>query len=228
MGTTWLTPSPESNTTPVVRPDANLQPNTCQVSTKPIAMSVDWRRCRCRCRCGTYKLSTACTDKNKAGELKVSKKISAAFSRWRRGFSGASVSSTGCSSGRTASAAYALLHRRSMSSQSRTRPCAMGYEILSKPRSSSARSPTTTISSSPESVLPTLARRLLRRSSSRAPSITRVCLGRPTLHTDTHHLASQLPLSLTMAPMHRRTYNAGIESLGSESPAIPAFSTPEP
>lgn len=46
----------------------------------------------------TYKLSTACMDRNSAGTLMVSKNISAAFSRFRRGFRGASVSSTGCSS----------------------------------------------------------------------------------------------------------------------------------
>ena len=44
----------------------------------------------------TYKLSTACTDINKAGTLNVSKNISAAFSRFLLGFSGASVSNTGC------------------------------------------------------------------------------------------------------------------------------------
>jgi len=35
-------------------------------------------------------------DINSAGTLEVSKKISAAFSRFLLGFSGASVSSTGC------------------------------------------------------------------------------------------------------------------------------------
>ncbi len=65
--TACVTPSPASNTTPVVRPVA-------------------------------YKLSTACSDTKSAGTLKVSKNISAAFSRFRRGFSGASVSNTGCSS----------------------------------------------------------------------------------------------------------------------------------
>lgn len=44
----------------------------------------------------TYKLSTACIDMYNAGTLKVSKKISAAFSRFLLGFSGASVSRTGC------------------------------------------------------------------------------------------------------------------------------------
>jgi hypothetical protein len=44
----------------------------------------------------TYKLKTACMDINRAGTLKVSKKISAAFSRFLLGFNGASVSNTGC------------------------------------------------------------------------------------------------------------------------------------
>lgn len=44
----------------------------------------------------TYKLKTACTLVNSAGTLKVSKKICAAVSRFARGFSGASVSKTGC------------------------------------------------------------------------------------------------------------------------------------
>lgn len=42
------------------------------------------------------RLRTACIEMCNAGVLKVSKKISAAFSRFRRGFSGASVSNTGC------------------------------------------------------------------------------------------------------------------------------------
>lgn len=44
----------------------------------------------------TYKLSTACMDIYNAGTLKVSKNISAAFSRFLLGLSGASVSNTGC------------------------------------------------------------------------------------------------------------------------------------
>ena len=44
----------------------------------------------------TYRLRTAWTDINRAGTLKVSKNISAAFSRFLRGFNGASVSNTGC------------------------------------------------------------------------------------------------------------------------------------
>lgn len=43
-----------------------------------------------------YKLRTACIEMKRAGTLKVSKKISAAFSRLMLGFRGASVSSTGC------------------------------------------------------------------------------------------------------------------------------------
>jgi hypothetical protein len=65
MGTECVTPSPESKTTPVVRPVE-------------------------------YKLSTACIDMYKAGTLNVSKNISAAFSRLRLGFNGASVNKTGC------------------------------------------------------------------------------------------------------------------------------------
>ena len=44
----------------------------------------------------THRLSTACMEMKRAGTLNVSKKISAAFSRFLLGFSGASVSSTGC------------------------------------------------------------------------------------------------------------------------------------
>lgn len=44
----------------------------------------------------TYRLRTAWTDINSAGTLNVSKNISAAFSRFLRGFNGASVSNTGC------------------------------------------------------------------------------------------------------------------------------------
>lgn len=44
----------------------------------------------------TYKLRTACMEMKRAGTLKVSKKISAAFSLFLLGLSGASVSSTGC------------------------------------------------------------------------------------------------------------------------------------
>lgn len=44
----------------------------------------------------TYKLKTACTETKRAGTLKVSKNISAAFSLFFRGLRGASVSKTGC------------------------------------------------------------------------------------------------------------------------------------
>ena len=44
----------------------------------------------------TYKLKTACIDTKRAGTLKVSKNISAAFSLFFRGFRGASVNKTGC------------------------------------------------------------------------------------------------------------------------------------
>jgi hypothetical protein len=48
----------------------------------------------------TYRLRTACIDTKRAGTLNVSKKISAAFSLFRLGFRGASVSSTGCCKGK--------------------------------------------------------------------------------------------------------------------------------
>lgn len=44
----------------------------------------------------THRLSTACMEMKRAGTLKVSKNTSAARSRFFRGFSGASVRSTGC------------------------------------------------------------------------------------------------------------------------------------
>lgn len=44
----------------------------------------------------THRLRTACMEMNSAGTLKVSKKTSAARSRFLLGFRGASVSSTGC------------------------------------------------------------------------------------------------------------------------------------
>ena len=44
----------------------------------------------------THRLSTACMEMKRAGTLKVSKKTSAARSRFFRGFKGASVRSTGC------------------------------------------------------------------------------------------------------------------------------------
>ncbi len=71
-GTTCVTPSPLSSTSPLVSPLA-------------------------------YSDRMACIDTKKAGTLKVSKKISAARSRLRRGLSGASVSNTGCCSLCTAS-----------------------------------------------------------------------------------------------------------------------------
>lgn len=44
----------------------------------------------------THRLRTACMEMKRAGTLKVSKKTSAAFSRFLLGFSGASVRRTGC------------------------------------------------------------------------------------------------------------------------------------
>ena len=72
MGTVCETPSPESITMPVVRPDA-------------------------------YSESTAWIATYMAGTLKVSNMIWVIFSRLAFGLSGASVSSTGCSSGATRS-----------------------------------------------------------------------------------------------------------------------------
>jgi hypothetical protein len=72
MGTVCVTPSPESSTAPVVRPDA-------------------------------YSESTAWMLTYMAGTLKVSNMICVMRSRFALGLSGASVSSTGCSSGATRS-----------------------------------------------------------------------------------------------------------------------------
>ena len=74
-------------------------------------------------------LRTACRETNNAGTLNVSKNISAAFSRLRRGLSGASVSRTGCSSEKvwSWSLLYMYCQIRSMSFQSVTIPCSMGY-----------------------------------------------------------------------------------------------------
>lgn len=47
----------------------------------------------------SHRLNMACALTNRAGQLKLSKNISAAFSRFLRGLSGASVNRTGCSSG---------------------------------------------------------------------------------------------------------------------------------
>lgn len=78
-GTACVTPSPESNTIPVVLPDEYL-------SSAP-----DHTELR-----GTYKLSTAWTLVKKAGTLNVSKNIWAAISLFCLGFNGASVNNTGC------------------------------------------------------------------------------------------------------------------------------------
>lgn len=66
---------------PVVRPEAYLPDGKYQAA---------------RGRNKTHKARTACTDMNRAGTLKVSKKICAACSRLLDGLRGASVSSTGC------------------------------------------------------------------------------------------------------------------------------------
>lgn len=58
--------------------------------------------------------------------------------------------------------AYTHPHIRSMSSQSVTTPCSIGYFIFNKPRSSWARRP-------------------MKRLSCIAPAMTRGCFGRPTL-----------------------------------------------
>ena len=78
MGTVWLTPSPQSSTMPVVRPEA-------------------------------YSESTAWMATYIAGALNVSNMICVIFSRLTFGFSGASVSSTGCSCSIRARQSYPLL-----------------------------------------------------------------------------------------------------------------------
>lgn len=60
------------------------------------------------------------------------------------------------------SSAYIQLHIRSISSQSVTIPCSIGYLIFRRPRNSWARRP-------------------MKTSPSRAPAMTRTCFGRPTL-----------------------------------------------
>uniref|UniRef100_A0A1L8DA26 Putative conserved plasma membrane protein n=1 Tax=Nyssomyia neivai TaxID=330878 RepID=A0A1L8DA26_9DIPT len=72
MGTVWETPSPESSTIPVVRPEA-------------------------------YRESTAWMATYMAGALNVSNMIWVIFSLLAFGLRGASVRSTGCSSGATRS-----------------------------------------------------------------------------------------------------------------------------
>mmetsp|Transcript_36071 Transcript_36071/g.58282 ORF Transcript_36071/g.58282 Transcript_36071/m.58282 type:complete len:207 (-) Transcript_36071:66-686(-) len=137
IGTACVTPSPESKTTPVVRPDA-------------------------------YKLRTACKEINRAGTLRVSKKISAAFSLFLRGFKGASVRSTGCFSLSTFNSfSYTWLHTFSISAQFFTIPCSIGYCNFKMPRSSSALLPT-------------------KLSPSAPPAITLTCLGLPTYDGKTH------------------------------------------
>lgn len=95
MGTTWVTPSPESNTTPVVRPVAYLheaEDDLCHTDNRltTVFMFVVY------VAGSSHKLSTACMEMKRAGTLKVSKKTSAAFSLFLLGLRGASVSSTGC------------------------------------------------------------------------------------------------------------------------------------
>jgi hypothetical protein len=68
---------------PVVRPEAYLR--------QPIQMERVGQE-----KVTPYNDKTACTDMYRAGTLKVSKRICAADSLLVRGFSGASVSSTGC------------------------------------------------------------------------------------------------------------------------------------
>ena len=82
-GTACVTPSPESSTIPVVRPEEYLLIPTL-VNTSRLVHST------------TYSDKTACTEVNKAGTLKVSKNIWAATSLLLRGLRGASVSRTGC------------------------------------------------------------------------------------------------------------------------------------
>jgi hypothetical protein len=82
-----VTPSPESNTTPVVLPVEYLY----NLMNLLKVFKLDKFNTAI-----TYKLRTACIEMYKAGTLKDSKKISAIFSLFLRGFSGASVNNTGC------------------------------------------------------------------------------------------------------------------------------------
>lgn len=90
MGTACVTPSPESKTTPVTRPVAYLFQWKKHYSIYTSCNIVEYEN--------TYKLKTACIETKRAGALIPSKKNSAAFSRFLRGFKGASVNNTGCSS----------------------------------------------------------------------------------------------------------------------------------
>lgn len=83
-GTACVTPSPESRTIPVVRPEEYLH-RWSEPEAERTRMVPD-----------TYRDNTAWTEIYRAGTLKVSKNICAATSRLCRGFSGASVSNTGC------------------------------------------------------------------------------------------------------------------------------------
>ena len=90
-----MTPSPASRTTPVVLPVAYLKSERINESSMR-DHSLHHTAYKNNNDTNTYKLRTACIDMNSAGTLKVSKKISAAFSLFRLGFKGASVSNTGC------------------------------------------------------------------------------------------------------------------------------------
>lgn len=108
MGTAWVTPSPESSTTPVVLPVAYLAEGHRTdinvvflslvfliVGEKKKGFQETSHKCTSKMR-GTHRLRTACMEMNSAGTLKVSKNTSAARSLFLRGFRGASVNSTGC------------------------------------------------------------------------------------------------------------------------------------
>lgn len=76
----------------------NTSHSSCCISTKQARINLLSFYYSIAIKQDSYKLRTACIDTKSAGTLKVSKKISAAFSRLRRGFNGASVNRTGCSS----------------------------------------------------------------------------------------------------------------------------------
>lgn len=109
-------------------------------------------------------------------------------SRLRRGFSGASVKRTGCSSAFkfNCSLLYRYAHSFSISFQLFTIPCSMGYEIFSNPRCCSAFGPTNS-------------------SVGRSETITRTCLARPIEFGKTHFgvLSPAIPALMAPEPWNR-------------------------
>ena len=87
-GTACETPSPESRTMPVVRPEAYLSRRK-RIDQLPRSLRATRRR-------ETNRARTAWMEMKTAGTLKLSKNIWTAVSRLARGFRGASVNSSGC------------------------------------------------------------------------------------------------------------------------------------